>query len=148
MKVGGVYVVGFSEYVKIGCTDDFERRLKAVQDSAPEILTVYGLIPAGTFDVETALHHRFKSYRLHREWFRKAGELAAWIAEGCPSPAPEETEKFLRSLDEEIAKPRAKALRPNPPISTPRLRGLMDIWANPNNRGKECEMLNDWLKAA
>jgi hypothetical protein len=145
-QVGGVYIVGFGEYVKIGCTDNFERRLKSVQHSAPEILTVYGLIPGASFDVETALHHRFKSCRLYGEWFRKTGELADWIADGCPSPALIDTEKLLSSLDEEIGKQRQPQKRR--PLVAPRLRGLMDIWANPSNRGKEREMLSDWLKAA
>jgi hypothetical protein len=41
-------------------------------------------VRAGSMADEAALHRRFASYRLRNEWFRREGELAAWIKAGCP----------------------------------------------------------------
>jgi hypothetical protein len=77
-----VYVVGFRDYVKIGSSKDLNYRLQQLHACLPGDLTIYATL-AGHLELEQQLHERFSTYRLQREWFRKAGELAAWIDGGC-----------------------------------------------------------------
>jgi len=79
-----VYIVSVRAYVKIGRSDNFEGRFKDLQTGIPEHLTVHDTIPeVHSRDLERRLHERFRDYRLHGEWFRREGELAAWIDAGC-----------------------------------------------------------------
>lgn len=78
----GVYIVGFSDYVKIGWSSAIEFRLKQLEQNLPVRLTIYRCFE-GTVTHERALHRRFKEYRLEGEWFRFSGDLAAWIKQGC-----------------------------------------------------------------
>jgi hypothetical protein len=84
--IGSIYVIGFADYVKIGISADLDKRIKALQTAIPEKLTVYATIDAGENygDLEMALHARFAAFRRNGEWFSKEGELADWIAAGCP----------------------------------------------------------------
>jgi hypothetical protein len=87
---GGVYVIGFDICVKIEWSGDFENRWRTLQSFLPEDLVIYGIITCLNENkrrqIEKELHERFKEYRIHptREWFRKEGELADWIAARCP----------------------------------------------------------------
>jgi hypothetical protein len=85
---GGVYVIGFRDYVKIGRTGSFPSRVKTLQAFLPEKLVIYGTILCPNeyrrTAIEKQLHKRFKEYPLNGEWFRKEGELADWIAARCP----------------------------------------------------------------
>lgn len=81
---GFVYVIGFSHYVKIGYTTNINSRLTVIQTYVPEKIKIYGTIEHATIDDEAQLHERFVALRLEGEWFRKEGELAAWIEAGCP----------------------------------------------------------------
>jgi hypothetical protein len=76
----GVYVLGFDQYVKIGITINLDMRLSGLQ--TPVEPTLYALID-GWRREELELHARFAAYRLRGEWFKKEGELAEWIANGC-----------------------------------------------------------------
>lgn len=79
-----IYVVGFSNYVKIGFTaGPIAYRLAAIQTGCPERLDVIAVIDGSPKD-EMALHKRFAAYRTHGEWFRREGDLAEWISAGCP----------------------------------------------------------------
>lgn len=82
--VGLVYVVGFGPYVKIGYTTNLKNRLPTLQTGMPEKLTVYATIMNVAQSEEGRLHKRFSAYRLEGEWFRKEGDVAIWIAAGCP----------------------------------------------------------------
>lgn len=81
---GLVYVIGFGDYVKIGFTTNLNNRLPVLQTGMPEKLTLYGTIADAEQADERRLHRRFAAHRLQGEWFRKEGELAAWIEAGCP----------------------------------------------------------------
>jgi hypothetical protein len=48
----------------------------------PEPVKLYALLE-GWAKEEQTLHQRFAEYRLQGEWFRREGELAAWIDGGC-----------------------------------------------------------------
>jgi T5orf172 domain len=82
--LGSVYIIGFADYVKIGFTRNFRGRMTELRVAMPEDPTVYGLIRGVEPIEEARMHHRFEKYWLRREWFRKEGELAAWIEAGCP----------------------------------------------------------------
>ena len=78
-----VYVVGFGSHVKIGFTTEINNRLYDLRKGVPEPLIVVS-VRGGTRKDEAALHRRFAKYRSNGEWFRREGELAAWIDDGCP----------------------------------------------------------------
>lgn len=80
--IKGVYVVGFSSYVKIGVSKDIYSRKIDLECGLPETLTVYATLE-GWIPEERALHRRFAPYRTRLEWFRHEGELADWIKGGC-----------------------------------------------------------------
>jgi Meiotically up-regulated gene 113 len=77
-----VYVVGFRDYVKIGSAKEMKQRFRELDAKLPENLTLYTILD-GYQELELRLHQRFAAHRLEREWFRKEGELAEWIAGGC-----------------------------------------------------------------
>lgn len=76
----GVYVAGFGSYVKIGITTNLDSRMAQLQ--TPEPMMVYALLDGWAAE-ERELHERFSEYRLRGEWFRRDGQLAAWINSGC-----------------------------------------------------------------
>lgn len=81
---GLVYIIGSGKHVKLGFTSkDARKRLAHLQIGSAEKLTLLATIP-GSIELEKRLHLRFASLRSAGEWFRREGELAAWIAEGCP----------------------------------------------------------------
>jgi predicted DNA-binding transcriptional regulator AlpA len=82
-QYAGVYVIGFSEYIKIGMSANVTDRLAAIQDWLPVKMTVHQIFVTEGRRLELDLHHRFSEYRLRGEWFRLEGRLAAWIETGC-----------------------------------------------------------------
>jgi hypothetical protein len=55
--------------IKIGVSGDPERRLRSLQTSSPNLLTILGTIP-GDRDLEVDIHRRLAAHRLQGEWFR------------------------------------------------------------------------------
>ena len=59
--------------IKIGVSNNLEKRLGALQTGNHDELVILGTQRFRTqdamFDRETALHHRFKKYNVHGEWF-------------------------------------------------------------------------------
>ena len=80
---GHVYVIGFADYVKIGWSENVTRRLFDIQRHAPENLVLYSLFAASP-QAERKLHQRFKSIRLHGEWFALTRSLKDWVEDRCP----------------------------------------------------------------
>jgi len=64
--------------IKIGCSEEIDNRIKALQTSSCTPLEVLKVIPGG-FRMEQACHVRFAAYRVHLEWFDQADELLAEI---------------------------------------------------------------------
>jgi predicted GIY-YIG superfamily endonuclease len=60
--------------VKIGYTNNINRRIKNLQQGNPNKLVLLGLM-TGTRDTERALHEKFAKYRLEGEWFRPVPAL-------------------------------------------------------------------------
>lgn len=81
--IGGIYIVGFDNYVKIGFSSKVHLRIGSVQRGIPVILTIYSVIENKTRRDEINLHHRFAALRTFGEWFRFDGELRVWIEGGC-----------------------------------------------------------------
>ncbi|TDR90352.1 GIY-YIG nuclease family protein [Enterovirga rhinocerotis] len=83
VRHGKVYVVASGEHIKIGFASDPGRRLASLQTASPFKLVTVAIFAGSTLD-ERALHRRFAGQQAVGEWFRREGELAAWIEEGCP----------------------------------------------------------------
>ncbi len=80
---GHVYVIGFADYVKIGWSENVAERLFDIQRHAPEKLVLYTLFAARK-KTERELHRKFKSLRLHGEWFALTRDLKDWVEDRCP----------------------------------------------------------------
>lgn len=77
---GVVYFIGFAGYVKIGFTKKpLPRRVAEIQTGSPERLTIYRFV-RGSRDLETEFQNRFAMHHSHGEWYRRDGELAAFLA--------------------------------------------------------------------
>lgn len=83
-RIYGVYVVGFADYVKIGCSANAIDRIEQLQEYAPAPLIVYRIIEGHGRKTERELHAKYAAYRTRGEWFQKDGELKRWIVGGCP----------------------------------------------------------------
>ena len=95
---GFVYFVvpeGRSDRVKIGATSrTVKDRLTEMQNGAPDRLEVLHLIELNgqdPFELERELHNRWADVRMHGEWFRREGDLEAFlraeatVASACPA---------------------------------------------------------------
>jgi hypothetical protein len=76
-----IYFIQDKQYVKIGCTDNLDRRIKELQTATPNKLKLL-LVMEGSFDTESTLHFLFASYRYRGEWFRYKDKLKYCIR-GC-----------------------------------------------------------------
>jgi hypothetical protein len=82
-----VYMIQVGEHgpVKIGWTDDVERRLSGLQTANHERLRVIRLFEGGPAE-ERMLHKQFASQRLEGEWFTFTKEMLDVV--GLPEPKP------------------------------------------------------------
>lgn len=97
--------------VKIGTSDDPQKRLNALSNGGLDSLHLLAVVP-GDERYESALHDRFLDLRVAGEWFRNEGELASLLS-------------LLPSVDTNAAEPgtRRKA-RERTSISEQRKREL------------------------
>ncbi|OFZ71392.1 MAG: hypothetical protein A3K03_04560 [Bdellovibrionales bacterium RIFOXYD1_FULL_44_7] len=66
--------------IKIGFTDQsLYTRVRALQTANPEKLRLIGYITGGTEQDEYHLHEKFKTTRIHGEWFYPSAELLGFI---------------------------------------------------------------------
>jgi DNA-binding XRE family transcriptional regulator len=80
-----IYVVKQSDYVKIGYTSRFKKRLQQLQVSSPVKLEVLALIKGDKVD-ERNFHDAFKHISSNNEWFHYN----------------EEIERFVEALDKDL----------------------------------------------
>lgn len=73
--------------VKIGVSDEFDRRIQSLQSQSAIPLKVLGTIP-GDRSVEQRLHKKFAALRLHGEWFRLEWEIDHYISRVCRGHRP------------------------------------------------------------
>lgn len=67
------------DLIKIGHTTDLASRLCALRTGTPKALRVLCLIP-GSRDLEQALHRKFASHRVGREWFSPCTAITEFIS--------------------------------------------------------------------
>ncbi len=65
--------------IKIGTTRHVIKRIAGLQTSCPTRLNLIGLID-GNSDLESQIHHEFRSERRHGEWFYPSERLLWWIS--------------------------------------------------------------------
>lgn len=65
---------GRPRYLKIGISDDPERRVRDLQTGSPALLTLLAHI-TGCKERERYLHRRFRHLRAHGEWFKDRAEI-------------------------------------------------------------------------
>jgi DNA-binding XRE family transcriptional regulator len=73
-----VYFIKQNDYIKIGYTNNFNKRLNQLQVSSPVKLEVLGIIK-GTKDDESNYHKMFSKYHSNGEWFNCNEELISYI---------------------------------------------------------------------
>jgi hypothetical protein len=80
MKKGTIYfprvtktvVCGFNEPVKIGKTNDLEKRRKSYAGYPSKVRFIHQIVTNHATWLERHLHHRFSNKRLQGEWFKLA----------------------------------------------------------------------------
>jgi hypothetical protein len=79
-REGSVYFVesGDGGPIKIGWTQDVERRIAELQTANAHPLRLIGQVP-GTMRDETAMHARFGHLRMEAEWFRNSPEIHEFL---------------------------------------------------------------------
>ena len=69
-KGGYVYFITDGQYVKIGTTNDLDRRLKFLQTGNPRELSIlYSVFCSNPFQTETMYHKLFKNKHIFNEWY-------------------------------------------------------------------------------
>jgi hypothetical protein len=81
MADGGVYFIQcrLTNLVKIGFSQDPEKRLAKIQSDSPGEMSLMGVVD-GDMSVEAALHERFAKHRARGEWFHGADEIIAYAS--------------------------------------------------------------------
>lgn len=64
--------------IKIGCTNNLEKRLCDLQAGSPLKLILLGTIYGG-YEKEENLHKRFGKHRIHGEWFNLSDDLYIYL---------------------------------------------------------------------
>lgn len=70
------YFIRCNDKVKIGRTQDVQRRLKALQTANPDTLTLLGYIEG---DLERYLHNKFQKHHFRGEWYYLDQEIMDFI---------------------------------------------------------------------
>lgn len=80
-----VYVIKSGTHVKIGKASDVVKRISSLQTANPSEIEVIAILTEGDgHKLERELHKRFARHRFRGEWFNFNGDLAEWVAQGCP----------------------------------------------------------------
>lgn len=66
--------------IKVGTTNDLQRRLAQLQTASPSDLVLIAVAPGGA-ELEASIHARCAEFRLRGEWFRAEDALLDAIAE-------------------------------------------------------------------
>ncbi len=76
-----IEAVGLSR-VKIGYSDDPEKRIKQLSTGSPVSLKIYAKVP-GNQAMEKEIHQRFSHLRVENEWFHFTNEIKEYIEANC-----------------------------------------------------------------
>lgn len=87
---GFVYFISAGDAIKIGFASKVTNRLKALQTSTHNNLTLLAQAPGNSL-LERRYHHQFREYRIRGEWFRADAEpiLQEIDRINCVVPEPE-----------------------------------------------------------
>ncbi|MEV7282654.1 GIY-YIG nuclease family protein [Streptomyces sp. NPDC093111] len=90
-----VYLIGStdSSLVKIGWTDNPNRRLRDLQTGSPVVLQLLAVFEGGPI-VEAELHRRFADKRRHGEWFDLGPDPVAVVSPFVKAAQVEEDERL------------------------------------------------------
>lgn len=107
-EIGGhVYFVRSGDFIKIGWSSHFVRRVDHLRGMAPQHLELVGILEGGR-KLERLLHRQFAAQREHREWFRYEGALAEYIEQRTTlklwtmsNVAREYADSFAKAQDQE-----------------------------------------------
>jgi T5orf172 domain len=80
-SMGYVYFIQAKrcKLIKIGASENPKVRLRSLQNSGPDELTLLAIMPGG-IEMEQKLHRLFASARQHGEWFKPTKRLRTFIA--------------------------------------------------------------------
>lgn len=78
LVVRWIYFLECDGLIKIGCSQDPQRRQYRLNTGNPKAIQWLGAVPGSRRD-EAALHRRFRHVRVRGEWFRPDEELRAVI---------------------------------------------------------------------
>ncbi|MFA6069806.1 MAG: GIY-YIG nuclease family protein [Janthinobacterium sp.] len=73
-----IYFIKQLDYIKIGFTNNFKKRLHALQVSSPVKLVVMGLID-GDLSTEGFYHDKFREYHSCGEWFHYNQVISEYV---------------------------------------------------------------------
>ncbi|MEU0034647.1 GIY-YIG nuclease family protein [Streptomyces sp. NPDC006333] len=92
-----VYLIGSpdSSLVKIGWTDNPERRLRHLQTGSPVLLQLLAVFEGGAI-AEAELHRRFADKRRHGEWFDLGPDPVTAVSPFVRAAQVEEAERTQR----------------------------------------------------
>jgi hypothetical protein len=92
-----VYFITGGGLTKIGVSIEVESRMKNLQAGSPVPLTLVGTI-RGSWRTEKLIHHLYKEYRVHGEWFNfeATPEFVAGVAEWVEAARSRAEESKLR----------------------------------------------------
>lgn len=77
-----IYFIRDAEFVKIGFSDDPNKRLAALQTANPRRLEILGVFPGGEED-EKRLHSAFEQFHIRNEWFFYAETIRRFAETHC-----------------------------------------------------------------
>jgi DNA-binding transcriptional regulator YiaG len=74
-----IYFIRHTDYVKIGYTNDINRRMSDLQISCPVKIDLMALVE-GDMAEESRYHEMFSNYYSHGEWFRFSKEIEDFLS--------------------------------------------------------------------
>jgi hypothetical protein len=143
--------------VKIGKTDNLQKRLSQLQTASDSCLVVILTLP-GNIEKERELHVRFSDYRLNGEWFTFADEIKRYVNDNhCndnnvinkPNLTDEEI-LFKKIEQEELLKLQKQSIRKQVRENLKRKQHIKyncseDIQDTVLSKAKQLLLNNDWF---
>ena len=119
MSVYFLRPIGMKGPIKIGFSDQPERRLKEMMMWSPFPLELFARVP-GNRGLESALHQAFEDAKSHWEWFKPIPELVEAIDRMAAGIPPHDAFDYYR-LKRTRRPDRVRFMRPWPPTDEARV---------------------------
>lgn len=74
-----VYIVKAGDFIKVGVTEDIERRMKTLQAGCPLAVELIHTIPHASRETESEFHRRLAEHHLWYEWFKLTPAVQQFI---------------------------------------------------------------------